>query len=52
MYNFFNLERQHNKYDEYRSLVGGPKTSQSKVDNLIPLKAIFRAFNPKKTQQQ
>lgn len=45
------VDRQHNKYKEYRSLVGGPKTTQNKVQNLIPTKVVFRTFNPKKSPQ-
>lgn len=40
------MHRQHFKYQKYQKLVGGMKKKITKIDSCIPLKTVFRSFNP------
>ena len=46
------LDRQHFKYIQYQKMVGGLKKKIVKAVDQIPLKSIFRSFNPEEMNHE
>lgn len=46
------LDRQHYKYIQYQKMVGGLKNKIVKTMDHIPLKSVFRSFNPEEMHHE